>query len=77
MELGPEQWRELARAILATRSEEISCDEWLERVGAYLELVLQGRPIPDALRPVGEHSASCPECAEEFEALLRAVWGPE
>lgn len=75
MNLTPEQLRELARATLHTRPDEIGCDDWLARVGAYLELALAGRPIPDELRPVGEHLDLCPECAEEFEAMKAALGG--
>ena len=32
MTLGNEEYRELARALLATRPEEIDCDQWLEVV---------------------------------------------
>jgi hypothetical protein len=73
MRLGDEEFRELARALLATRPEEINCDRWLEGVGMYLELVEAGRPIPESLRPVEEHLRLCPDCAEEYAAMREAL----
>ena len=73
MTLGNEECRELARALLATRPEELDCDEWLDRVGLYLDLVEAGRPVPESLRPVEEHLRLCPECAEEYAAMREAL----
>ena len=33
MTLGNEEYRELARALLATCPEEIDCEQWLDSVG--------------------------------------------
>ena len=64
---------QLAQAIVATRPVEIDCDEWLARVGRLIELERAGAPIPPDLAVVRQHLAVCPECAEEFEALVAAV----
>ena len=66
MTLGNEEYRELARALLATCPEEIDCERWLEGVGTYLDLIEAGRPIPESLPPVKEHLRLCPDCAEEY-----------
>ena len=55
MRLGNEECRELARALLATCPEEIDCEQWLDSVGTYLDLIEAGRPIPESLRPVEAH----------------------
>ena len=73
MTLGNEEYRELARALLATRPEEIDCDQWLDRVGLYLDLIEAGRPIPESLRPVEVHLNLCPDCAEEYAAMREAL----
>lgn len=73
MTLGDEEYRELARALLATRPEEIDCEQWLEGVGSYLDLIEAGRPIPESLRPVEEHLRLCPDCAEEYAAMREAL----
>lgn len=63
----------LARAVAATRADEIDCDEWLARVGRLLELRQAGPPLPPDLEPVLQHVAVCRECAEELEALIAAL----
>ena len=75
MKLTPEQLRSLAKVTLATRPDEIDCEEWLQRVGCYVEHHHSGRAIPDHLRCVAEHVALCPECAEELKALEAALSG--
>ena len=75
MTLGAEEYRELARALLATHSHEIDCEQWLDSVGLYLDLVEAGRPIPETLRPVEEHLRLCPDCAEEYAAMREALGG--
>ncbi|WP_394836582.1 hypothetical protein LVJ94_06695 [Pendulispora rubella] len=65
------QW--LVEGVLSTREDEIGCDDCLSRVGAYAETVLAGLTIPEALRTVEAHLRDCPECREEYEALLLAL----
>ena len=73
MTLGDEEYRELARALLATRPNEIDCERWLDGVGMYLDLIEAGRPIPDSLRPLEAHLRLCPDCAEEYAAMREAL----
>jgi len=73
MKLDHEKYRKLAGFLLKTRPEEMSCDEWIDRVGEYAERVLAGRPIPASLDEVVRHIEHCPECAEEFQAILAAL----
>ncbi len=73
MTLGNEEYRDLARALLATRPEEIDCEQWLDSVGIYLDLIEAGRPIPESLRAVEEHLRLCPDCAEEYAAMREAL----
>jgi predicted anti-sigma-YlaC factor YlaD len=76
MTLRDEHWRELARALLATCPDEIDCEQWLDRVGTYLDLVEAGRPVPESLLPVAAHLERCPECAEEFQAIREMLRNP-
>jgi hypothetical protein len=73
MKPDPEKYRDLARFLLATRPDEMTCDEWLDRIGEYADAVLAGRPIAPALAQVRQHMEICPECAEEFRAILAAL----
>ena len=61
MKLDHEKYRKLAGFLLKTRPEEMSCDEWIDRVGEYAERVLAGRPIPASLDEVVRHIEHCPE----------------
>ncbi len=75
MSLSPDELRELARYLLLTRPDEIGCDDWLGYAPSYAELVAARQPVPDPLRRAAEHLDTCPECAEEFRALLTALTG--
>ncbi len=67
---------ELLRLLVATRPEEIDCDEFLVRVGAYLENLQSSDEMSPELRLVSQHLEVCGECSEELEALLR-IYGEE
>ena len=60
----------LAKLTAVTRPDEIACDDWLELVAEYVDLLKCGREIPARLQPVQDHVEVCPECAEELAALL-------
>ena len=70
MKLDPESIKALLAATLETRPQEIDCLEWLDKVAGYAELRTRGEAIPAALELVHQHLTVCPECTEEFEALL-------
>ena len=73
MSLSEDQLRELARFVLLTRPDEIGCDDWLGYAPSYAELVAAHQPVPEPLKKAAEHLDLCPECAEEFRALLAAL----
>jgi hypothetical protein len=62
---------ELLRVVLATAPEEIDCEEFLDRVGSFLEALGPDGRVPADLRAVSQHLEVCPECKEEFDALLK------
>jgi hypothetical protein len=65
--------RDLLEASLATRDIEIGCDDCLMQVASYCETELAGKEVPEALRLVREHLEICPDCHEEYHALLVAM----
>lgn len=73
MPLTRDEAGSLFDAIAETRDDEIGCDTCLAHVAAYAEQALAGLAPNDAARRVREHLAVCPECREEYEALLRAL----
>jgi hypothetical protein len=67
-----ERLRALLRVVHATAPEELDCDQFLARVAPLLEAVAADAALAEELRPVAQHLTVCPECKEEFDALLRA-----
>ena len=63
---------ELARLVAATVPREIDCDAVLDRIGAYLVTLDQDRELSAQLMAVRQHLQVCPECREEFDALVRS-----
>ncbi len=69
MKPAEEKLRELLKLLDVTEAEEIDCDEFLDRVVAYVENV-KTEELPEARRALSQHAGVCPECREELEALL-------
>lgn len=67
-----EKLAELARIVAETTGEEIDCEQLLGRVAAYLRAVADGGELSPPLQQVAQHLRVCPECSEEFIALVRA-----
>ncbi len=63
---------DLLKRVLATEPEELDCDGFLARVSPYLERLEHGGTVSSELRSVSQHLSVCPECREEFDALVRA-----
>lgn len=68
-----DQLRALLDSIVNTAPEEIDCDVFLDGAAALLEAMSGSDGIPSELETVSQHLKVCPECREEFEALIRAV----
>ena len=72
MEPNRDQLAQLARIIAETAPDEIDCETVLDRVASYLETSQRGEALPEDLQAVAQHLEVCPECKQEFDALLRA-----
>jgi hypothetical protein len=73
MKLTHDQIENLKSMLSVTRDQEINCTECLDHVGEFAELQLKGIPVTKALEVVEHHLTLCPECREEYEALLEAM----
>ena len=71
--LSDAQIRELAEILVNSRPEELTCDEWLDRVGGYADAIAAGNPVLTGSDLVAQHLSICPECREEFDALIPAL----
>lgn len=69
---GP-QVETLLQLLGRTRDRELNCAECLEHVGEFAEHQLAGQDLDAAIACVENHLALCPECREEYEALLRIL----
>ncbi len=73
MPLDKQQVKTLLSFVADTHEDEIPCDECLAGMAEFAETQLVGAEIPDAQKHIQAHIAFCPECAEEYEALLEVV----
>jgi hypothetical protein len=66
-----------ARAILSgldqTREVEYSCEEVFALLDEYAEMVANGQDASGLMPLVKLHLEICPDCAEEYQALLRIL----
>lgn len=63
----------LIKAIQETRSDEIDCGECFEQLDQFVETVLAGKSAEEAMPLLQDHLDRCPNCHEEYEALLAAL----
>lgn len=73
MRFTKEAAKKLAEAAISVRPAEIGCDDCAAKLEVLAEHVLQAEDVPEALQLVEEHLRRCPECTEEFEALLAGL----
>lgn len=62
--------RDLIEALKLTRDDEIGCDDASAAFARRAEEELSGMPVSEATRLVAQHLLDCPECEEEYRALL-------
>ena len=65
-----EQLLDLLKVVASTEAREIDCEEFLTRVGAFLESVERSSELSTELGQVSQHLEICSECREEFDALV-------
>ena len=56
-----------------TRDREFNCSECLQHVGEFAERQLKDKPVDEVVARVEQHLALCPECREEYEALMKIL----
>lgn len=68
-----EMAKSMVRDILATRADELSCEECYIQLDQFVEMHLSNASPQQALPLVEDHLARCKDCREEFEILLDAL----
>lgn len=71
--LDPQMIKGLVRDIMTALPDELGCDECLERLDRFVELVLAGKDAGEAMPLVQDHLERCGDCREEFQGLLAAL----
>ena len=73
MNIKPDPLQRIIKAIQETRSDEIDCGECFDELDQFAETVLAGKSAEEAMSLVQDHLNRCPNCHEEYEALLAAL----
>jgi hypothetical protein len=61
------------RVLESVREEEISCDEIYAKIDEYVEREVNKKDAAQLMPLIREHLDTCPDCCEEYEALLNVV----
>ena len=72
-ELKDEVVLKFLRVLENAREEELSCIEMYARLDEFVETEVQGEDADKITPLVHEHLDMCPECCEEYEALLTVL----
>jgi hypothetical protein len=65
--------RTVAQQIEMTQAVEYSCDDVHRLLDQFAEAVLRGEDAAKLMPLVQSHLDMCPDCREEFEALMRIL----
>lgn len=71
--LTREQVGSIVKMLGLTRDREFNCSECLQHVSEFAECQLANKPVAEVLASVEQHLALCPECREEYEALMKIL----
>lgn len=63
----------MLRALAMTEEHEISCDDVFAVLDEFAEAVDRGENVLLLMPLVRQHLDMCPDCREEYEALLRML----
>ena len=63
----------MLRKIARTQEIELTCGEVLDLLDQYTEMAMKGNDVAILMPLVKQHLEMCPDCREEFEALLRVL----
>ena len=63
--------------LVKTEAYEISCSDVGDALAEFAELHQQGRDVKHLMPLVHQHLEMCPDCREEYEALMSAIEAEE
>jgi uncharacterized protein with PIN domain len=71
--LTREQVGSIVKMLGLTTDREFNCSECLQHVSEFAECQLGDKPLGEVIAKVEQHLALCPECREEYEALMKIL----
>jgi len=71
--LTSEQVAGIVKMLGLTTDREFNCGECLQHVSEFAEGRLVNQPVGEVIAKVEQHLALCPECREEYEALMKIL----
>ena len=63
--------------VFGTEDDELTCGDALDGFAVLAEEELRGGSVSERTRRIAEHVRECPECLEEYEALVVALGAAE
>ena len=66
----------LMHLIEHTKEGEYTCEETMDLLDEYVELVTDGQDIAAIMPLVKNHISDCPDCTERYEALIKILQSP-
>ena len=66
----------MIQMIKNTQDVEISCDEAHRLLGEFAEMTIRGEDTAALMPLVHHHLEMCPDCREEYEALMQILQAP-
>jgi len=73
MPMTKDQAEKMLRMIENTQQEELACDKVFELLDTYSEMAVRGENVEELLPLVKHHLDMCPDCREEYEAVMRIL----
>jgi hypothetical protein len=68
--------RVLLDRLLGSLSSDAGCDASGDRLDVYVEAEEAGKPVARLFPDIAGHLRSCPDCREDYEALVALVRQP-
>ncbi len=65
--------RKLLVQIARTQQRELDCGEVFAVIDQYAEAIVAGKDVTEQFALVVQHLERCPDCLEEYEALLTVL----
>ena len=69
-ELPNEAFLEILRVLERAHDEDMSCSQLYEKLDEYVEREMSKKDAAELMPLIREHLDFCPDCCDEYEALL-------